>query len=123
MRSSTEPSQRQRRVGEQIRHIVAETLQRGHFRHESLSEPGNISVTEVRISPDLKHATAFVMSLGGAHMDKILPALNECAHIFQKDIAKGARMKFTPRIKFMRDESFDEAKRIEDILRDIQKTD
>ena len=120
-RISGEISQRQLRVGEQIRHIIAETLSRGHFHHEALMDAGAITVTEVRVSPDLKHATAYVMSLGGLNMEEILPALNESAHIFQKEVARGARTKFTPRIRFTTDNSFDEAQRIEDLLRDIPK--
>jgi ribosome-binding factor A len=76
-RSSNEPSQRQLRVGEQIRHIIAETMQRGHFHDEALIDAGKITVTEVRVSPDLKNAKAFVMSLGGQNMEEILPALND----------------------------------------------
>jgi ribosome-binding factor A len=116
---ANEPSQRQLRAGEQIRHIVAETMRRGHFRHEALMEAGRITVTEVRVSPDLKNATAYVMSLGGNNMDEILPALNEASSVFQKEIGRNVTFKFTPRIRFMKDDSFDEAQRIEDILREI----
>ena len=114
-----EPSQRQLRVGEQIKHIVAETMRRGHFHSAVLLNAGMITVTEVRVSPDLKNATAYVMSLGGAGMGEIIPALNESAHIFQKEINRQANLKFTPRIKFVLDESFEQAKRIDDLLRDI----
>ena len=117
--SSQGPSQRQLRVGEQLRHIVAETLQRGHFHHEALIDAGHISVTEVRVSPDLKNATAYVMSLGGKNMDEILPALNESAAMFQKEIGRQNTMKFTPRIQFRTDNSFAEAQKIENILRDL----
>lgn len=119
--SSAGPSQRQLRVGEQLRHIIAETLRRGHFHHEALLDAGKITVTEVRTSPDLKHATAFVMALGGEDMDKILPALNDAASVFQKDIGRQAQMKFTPKLRFMMDHSFDEARHIENILQDISK--
>lgn len=118
-RSSLEPSQRQLRVGEQIRHIISETLHRGHFHEEALMDAGQITVTEVRCSPDLKNATAFVMALGGKNMEEILPALNAEAHIFQKDINKGANLKFTPRVKFMKDESFENAQNIENILNSL----
>lgn len=119
--SNTGPTQRQLRVGEQIRHIVAETMSRGHFRDPALIDSGGVTVTEVRISPDLKYATAYVMSLGGADMEKVLPALNNESHAFQKEIARQGKMRFTPRIKFIADGSFDEAQRIEDILRDLPK--
>jgi ribosome-binding factor A len=117
--STNEPSQRQLRAGEQIRHIVAETMRRGHFHNEALMDAGHITVTEVRVSPDLKNATAYVMSLGGLDMEKILPALNDAAPVFQKDIGRNVTFKFTPRIRFVKDESFDEANRIEEILRDL----
>ncbi|MCC7305158.1 MAG: 30S ribosome-binding factor RbfA [Alphaproteobacteria bacterium] len=120
-RQPSEPSQRQLRVGEQIRHIIAETLQRGHFHDEILMDAGRITVTQVRISPDLKHATAYVMSLGGENMDRILPALNEAAPVFQKDIAKQGGLRFTPKVRFSSDDSFDEARRIEEILHDIKQ--
>ncbi|MGQ0527838.1 MAG: 30S ribosome-binding factor RbfA [Alphaproteobacteria bacterium] len=120
-RSSNEPSQRQLRVGEQLRHIIAETMQRGHFHNEILMNAGRITVTEVRVSPDLKHATAFVMSLGGENMEEIIPALNESASVFQKDVGRQNTMKFTPKIKFMEDGSFEEAKNIEQILKEISE--
>jgi ribosome-binding factor A len=114
-----EPSQRQLRAGEQIRHIVAQTLQRGHFHNDVLADSAHITVTEVKISPDLKNATAYVMSLGGINMDEIIPALNEVHSVFQKEIGRQVTFKFTPRIRFVKDDSFDDAQRIEDILREI----
>ncbi len=115
-------SQRQLRVGEQIRHIVSETLQRGHFNSELLLNKSNtIIVSEVRPSPDLRHARAYVMSINGENMDELLHALNENAHVFQKEIGKSASTKFTPRIRFETDTSFDEAQRIENLLRDVRK--
>ncbi len=119
---SSEPSQRQRRVGEQIRHIISETLQRGHFDNELLLNKSNtIIVSEVRPSPDLKHARAYVMSLNGDNLEDLLPALNSQAHVFQKDINSNSNLKFTPRVKFVTDTSFDEAQHIEEILRDVRK--
>lgn len=113
------PSQRQLRVGEQIRHIVADTLSRGHFHHESLLDSGKITVTEVRISPDLKNASAYVMPLGGIDMDTILHSLNNETRIFQKEINRQSNLKFTPRVRFVSDESFDNVSSIESILKDI----
>ena len=113
-------SQRQLRVGEQIRHVISDTLRRGHFSNETLfHEAQNVTVTEVRISPDLKNATAFVMALGGRHMDEILPALNEAAGYFQKEIAHDMKARNTPRIRFVEDTSFAEAQKIENILKQI----
>ena len=117
-RSPAEPSQRQLRVGEQIRHIIAETMRRGSFNEEILID-SNLSVSEVRISPDLKHATAYVMTLGGANMDEVVSALNKDKNVFKKDIARNAGLRFTPTIRFIADNSFDEAEKIENILREI----
>ncbi|NCC22131.1 MAG: 30S ribosome-binding factor RbfA [Alphaproteobacteria bacterium] len=116
-----EASQRQLRVGEQIRHVIAETLQRGHFHDEALLDAGRVTVAEVRVSPDLKHAKAYVMTLGGEDMDDILPALNDASSYFQQEVNRKTALKFTPRICFVRDDTFDEADRIEKILRDIPK--
>lgn len=112
------PSQRQLRVGEQIKHIIAETLQRGHFAHEALLNTG-ITVSEVRVTPDLRNAKAYVMSLGGENIDAILPALNAESQAFSKAINAQSNMKFTPKVRFVRDESFEEAQRIDQLLRDI----
>ena len=118
------PSQRQLRVGEQIRHIMAETLSRGHFHDELLIDiAGNVTVTEVRPSPDLRQATAYVISLGGADMDKILPALNQEAHVFQKEINAKANLKFTPKMRFKMDDSFESAQKMDEILSNIHYSD
>lgn len=107
-------------MGEQIRHIIAETLQRGHFSNELLLNAANtVTVSEVRPSPDLRHARVYVMSLGGHNMDEILPALNEETRIFQKEIARHTTMKFTPRVKFVTDESFANAEHISNLLRGV----
>ena len=113
-------SQRQLRVGEQLRHILSETLQRGHFSNELLMNKSNtIIVSEVRPSPDMKHARAYVMSINGENMDDLLEALNSNAKTFQKDIGRNMNMKFTPRVKFVTDTSFDEAQHITNLLRDV----
>ena len=118
------PSQRQLRVGEQIRHIIAETLQRGHFHDEILIDvAGGITVTEVRPSPDLKNATAYVISLGGQDMDQILPALNNNAAVFQKDINSKANLKFTPRVKFKLDNTYENVQKLDEILSNIHYSD
>lgn len=120
--SSNAPTQRQLRVGEQLRHIITETLQRGKFHNEVLLDHApSVTVTEVRVAPDLKYATAYVMNLGGRGMDEILPALNECAGYFQKEVARQLTTKFTPRIKFVGDEVFDHAEHIENILHNLPK--
>ena len=118
------PSQRQLRVGEQIRHIMSETLSRGDFYNEALMNmAGGITVTEVRPTPDLRQATAYVISLGGADMDSILPALNENAPIFQKDINSKANLKFTPKVRFKEDTSFEKAQKLDELLSTIEYSD
>lgn len=111
------------RVGEQIKEVVAATLMRGHFHHPALLESGTVTVTEVRVSPDLKHATAYVISLGGSHMDEILPALNDEAHTFQKEINRQTQLKFTPKLQFRQDDTFDNALRLEGIMSNIKYSD
>ena len=120
----TGPSQRQLRVGEQIRHIIAETLQRGHFRDEILIDyAASVTVTEVRPSPDLRQATAYVISLGGEHMEELLVALNHNAPAFQKDINDKATLKFTPKIRFKHDASFENVQKLDALLSNIKYSD
>ncbi len=116
------PSQRQLRVAEQVRHELAKVLLRGHFSDEALMDAARITVTEVRISPDLKNAKAYVMPLGGKDMDKILPALNDHSKYFQGEVARVLETKYSPKIRFIADDSFGEAQRIERILYDLQKS-
>jgi ribosome-binding factor A len=124
MQNQQGPSQRQLRVGEQIRHIIAETLQRGHFHDEILIDnSADVTVTEVRPSPDLRQATAFVISLGGHDMEQILPALNNCAPVFQKDINAKANLKFTPKIRFKLDTSFEKVQKLDELLSNIKYSD
>ena len=120
---NAEPTQRQRRVGEQIRHVISETLQRGHFDSELLFNKANtISVSEVLPSPDLKHARAYVISFNNEDLQNLVAELNEYTHIFQKEIAKKTNLKFTPKVKFLIDTSFDVAQHIEELLRDVHTT-
>ncbi|MBU0800841.1 MAG: 30S ribosome-binding factor RbfA [Alphaproteobacteria bacterium] len=119
-RNNLGPTQRQLRVAEQVRHILAETMQRGKFNDPVLYEGAlNVTVAEVRMSPDMKHARAYVMTLGGRNMDTILPALNNASGMFQKELAKKLTMKFTPRVHFVTDETFDEAEKIDNLLRGL----
>lgn len=116
--SQTGPSQRQLRVGEQMRHSLSQILQREFFRDPDLSDAHNITVTEVRVSPDLKNATAFVIRLGGGDMDATLEALNRASGFLRTNVAQDVRMKFTPRLTFETDTSFDYANHIDDLLKD-----
>lgn len=111
--------QRQLRVGEEIRHVISSVLQRGGFDHPDLQNSSLITITQVRIAPDLKNATVFAMPLGGHNLDETLDALNEEAYFFQKEIARQMKMKFTPRLTFKADETFGEAEKIERILQRI----
>ena len=124
MQNQQGPSQRQLRVGEQLRHIIAETMQRGHFHDEILIDhSADVTVTEVRPSPDLKQATAYVISLGGHDMERILPALNNNAAVFQKDINGKANLKFTPKIRFKHDTSFEKVQKLDKLLSNLKYSD
>lgn len=119
-RQSKQPKgQRQLRVGEELRHVISAALQHGGFDDPALMNSSLITVTEARISPDLKNATVFVMPLGGHNMKEIVKALNEQAFHFQREIARAMKMKFTPRLTFRADESFGEADKIERIIKQI----
>ncbi len=116
------PSQRQLRVGEQLRHVIAQTLQRGNFDNPVLfDKAGQITIAEVRVSPDMKHATAFTSLITGDDLKPVLEALNDSAYTFQQDINRQIKMKFTPKVRFVVDDRFDKAGRIEDILRNLPK--
>ena len=116
------PSQRQLRVGEQVKHLIAETLSRGHFQSEELfRKASSITVSEVRVSPDLKNATAYVTSFNGSELNRLIEALNADAQTFQKEIAHKLKLRFTPRVRFVEDESFEKANRIETILHELKR--
>lgn len=99
-------SQRQLRVAEVIRHRLAEVLARGDVHDPELSRL-SITVSEVRCSPDLKHATAYVMPLGGQHVDEALKALRRSKPELRHQMAHGLGLKFAPDLKFEIDETFD----------------
>lgn len=105
------------RVGEQVRHILSELLMRGEV-HDELLTATSVSVTEVRMSPDLRHATVFVKPLLGADEADVLQALKTNTAFCQKEVAKRVKMKYAARLKFLADESFDEAAHIESLLSD-----
>ncbi len=115
--SRTPPGQRQLRVAEQVRHLLVEILHRGHFRDPALFDANRITVTGVEIGPDLKHATAFVMPLGGENADTFLDALNRAAGFFRTELANRMDLRYIPKVTFKLDHSFDEAERIERLLR------
>ena len=110
-----QPSQRQLRVSELVRHAVADVLVRGELREPSL-DGQVITVPEVRMSPDLKIADIYVMPLGGADQDRILRTLGDNRRRMRGLVAKRVQLKYTPDIRFHLDTRFDEAGRIDDLL-------
>ncbi len=111
------PSVRLLRVGEQVRHVLSELLQRGDV-HDDVLTSHPVSVTEVRMSPDLRHATVFVKPLLGRDEDAVLKALRTNTAFLQREVARRVRMKYAARLKFLSDESFDEASHVSALLRD-----
>ncbi|MGC1444203.1 MAG: 30S ribosome-binding factor RbfA [Xanthobacteraceae bacterium] len=109
-------SQRQLRVGELIRHELAEILSRGDI-HDPVVEAHMITVPEVRMSPDLRLATIYVMPLGGRDATDVVAALERNKRYIRGEIARRVNLKFAPEIRFRVDERFDEAERIEKLLR------
>ncbi|MBU6206276.1 MAG: 30S ribosome-binding factor RbfA [Alphaproteobacteria bacterium] len=104
------------RVGEQVRHVLSDILMRGDV-HDPLLSTAPIAVTEVRMSPDLRHAIVFVRPLMGTHMDDILQALRQNTAYLQREVAHRIRMKYAARLKFLADESFDTGAHIDALLR------
>ena len=109
------PSQRQLRVGELIRHALAEMLARGDIYDDVLAAHV-VTIPEVRMSPDLRLATIYVMPLGGKDVEPVLAALERNKKYIRGEIAHQVNLKFAPDIRFMRDESFEEAERIDRLL-------
>ncbi|WP_374302292.1 30S ribosome-binding factor RbfA [Ferrovibrio sp.] len=109
-------SQRQLRVGEELRHILSDILLRGHFRDPDLVDGVSVTVTEVRVSPDLRNATAFVMPLGGEDATKTIAALNRAHAYIRTEAAHRINLRLAPSFSFKLDESFDEAARVERAL-------
>jgi ribosome-binding factor A len=111
------PSQRQLRAGELIRHALVEIL-----REEELQDPSlqgvSVTITEVRMSPDLRHALCFVEPLGGANAAEVTAALNRVARFLRGRLGHTIDMRFTPGLKFVHDESFDVAEKMNRLLAD-----
>ncbi len=103
------------RVGEQFRHILSELLARDEV-HDDVLTSHSVSVTEVRMSPDLRHATAFIKPLLGANEEAVLKALRTNTAFFQKEVASRVSMKYAAKLKFLADDSFDQATHIEGLL-------
>lgn len=115
VRAGKPPSQRQLRVGEELRHTLADLLRRGDFRDPELQDL-QVTVTEVRVSPDLRNATVFVTPLGGAHAEEALAALRRGAPFLRGQIARAVNLRYAPVLSFEADTSFDYAGHINTIL-------
>ena len=113
--ASSGHSQRALRAGEVIRHAIAELLSRGDV-HDPVLEGHLITVPEVRMSPDLRLATIYVMPLGGKDVEEVVAALERNKKFLRGEIAHRVNLKFAPEIRFRKDERFEEAERIEKIL-------
>lgn len=114
-RAGRAASQRQLRVGELLRHLIAELLRRDVI-HDPHLQGVAITISEVRVSPDLKNATVFALPLSGKNTAEVIEALNHAATFIRGQVSKGSELKFTPKLNFIGDDSFDEADRIRVLL-------
>jgi len=121
-------SQRQLRVGELVRHALAEMLTRGDV-HDAVLEKHMITIPEVRMSPDLRLATIYIMPMGGRDADAVIGAFERNKKFLRGELAHRVNLKFAPDIRFRIDERFEEAERIEkllhspEVVRDLEKDD
>ncbi len=109
------PSQRQLRVGEMVRHALSEMFARGDIYDDTIASHV-VTVTEVRMTPDLKLATAYIMPLGGADMKPLLASLEKNKRFIRGEVSHRVNLKYAPDVRFKADDTFDEAMRIEQIL-------
>lgn len=115
--TSEDRSVRLLKVGERVRHVLSEILTRQQVHDDTLSAH-TVSITEVRMSPDLRQARVYAKPLLGGDEETVLKALRQNTAYLQREVAQRLGLKFAPRLKFMADESFDEAGRIEKLLSD-----
>jgi len=115
-RSESSPSQRQLRVGELVRHVLADLLARGEV-HDPVIQGHLITIPEVRMTADLRLAIIYTMPLGGRDAEAVLAALNRNKRFLRGEIARRVNLKFAPEIRFRIDARFEEAERIEKLLR------
>lgn len=112
-----EPSQRQLRAGELVRHALVDVL-----RHEDLRDPAlqgvSVTVSEVRMSPDLKHAKVYCTPLGGGHAAEVVDGLNRCSRFLGGRLGREIDLRFTPKLAFMADDSFEVASAMDKLLHD-----
>ena len=119
-KNSSVRSQRQLKVGEELRHLISNALLRSSFYDEHI-ENNNITITEVNVSPDLKNAKVYVMPLGGEKKADVLNGLNKATGRLKKIISSNISLRQTPKLIFKIDETFEYAKKINDILDKIKK--
>ena len=113
-------SQRQLRVGEMVKQALCNIFMRGEAKLPNL-ETSNITVTEVRMSPDLKTAKAFVLPLGGKNATEVINILKEFSFVVRKVLSKKISIKFLPKLLFVKDESFDYAEKIENLIKNTNR--
>ncbi|MEC8091691.1 MAG: 30S ribosome-binding factor RbfA [Pseudomonadota bacterium] len=116
------PSQRQLRVGETIRHALSEILSRDSFFDPDL-EGVSVTVSEILVSPDLSNARVYTMPLGGQNSENVLPALNRLAPVLQREVAARVHLRRVPRLKFILDETFETAARLNVVFNTIRTED
>jgi len=119
-KSSRPVTQRQLRVGEMIKQALGTIFVRGEAKLPNL-HTNNITVTEVRMSPDLKTAKAFVLPLGGENANEVINNLKEFSFLVRKVLSKKITMKFLPKLYFVKDESFDYAEKIENLIKQTNR--
>ncbi len=113
------PNSRPLKVGEAIRHAMADIFLRGEL-YDPVLDGASITVSEVRVSPDLKTAIAFVMPLAGGHKEEILDALERASQEVRRQVAERVEMRYTPRIQFRLDTSYEEAGKINALLKESE---
>lgn len=111
------PSQRQLRVGEELRHVLARLLERGELRDPALTGV-SVTVTEVRLGPDLRNATVYVMPLGGSQVETVVEALGRASPFLRRQVAAAVNLRNMPSLTFVVDPSFEQADHMEALLRD-----
>ena len=121
-KDNTTKSQRQLRVGEELRHLISNALHRETF-YDAVLESNNITVTEGNVSPDLKNAKVFIMPLGGENKIEVLESLNRIKGYIQKLISSEIQLRQIPRLSFVIDTTFEYANKIDNIIKNINKND
>ena len=119
-KNNSNKSQRQLRVGEELRHLISNALLRESF-YDQIIENNTITVTEVNVSPDLKNAKVYIMPLGGENKLEVLDSLNKSNGRIKKLISSNINLRQIPKLQFKIDETFEYAKNIENILQKVKK--